>query len=279
MRGREDPTSGIEIVSAPSNESDYVVARQKYVTVGEERVVAEKSNKEIVSEVRRSLPIHYWMLQDGYSDRKPHDTWEITIGGRTTPLFNYAEGVTLREDQIQKLTVHLALFAMHFPSYDPELQAITVTDHLSVNVDKQGLFKRHAEAQPAAAMFALTPRTLEQGIYRPDLRVERLGAVVLHELAHFEMDTVLADKWPKDRVTSYAARFGRAEDIAESTVAYLLGTGNLSDAKKERLRQYDNWLSRPNMFYAHTPDFYPPEPPDVIKYYVDEHGIDGAQNQ
>lgn len=275
MVRREDPTRGIELFAASMEDSDYIVAAQKIQQIDGQKVTVEKTEAQILSEIRRSLPIHYWNLQHGYNDRKPRDAWELTVGEQVTPLYNYAKDVELREEQIQEITVHLALFAMHFGEFVPQLGAITITDHLSENLTRDGAFKRHAEAQPAAGMFALTPRTFEEGIYRPELPVNRIGAVVLHELVHFEMDTALSNGWPKDRVTSYSARFGRVEDIPESAVAYLLHTGQLSTEKKDRLSQHDHWLSRPNMLYEHVPDLPLPKSPDVIRYYVDETAVDG----
>jgi hypothetical protein len=219
------------------------------------------------------------MLQDGYNDRKPVDAWELIVGGEAIPLYNYAEGVTLREDHVQKITVHLAQFAMCFTEYYPTPAAITVTDHLSENLTPDGVFKRHAEAQPLAEMFALTPRSLEDGIYRPDFPVERLGAVVLHELGHFGLDTAFQKGWPEDRVTSYAERFGEVEDIPESAVAYMLYPNKLTAEKKEILSQHDHWRRRPEMMYHHVPDMPAPEAPDVIRYYVDEDAVEDPRKK
>jgi hypothetical protein len=279
MRSGEDPTNGIEIVSSDLENSDYVIAGQKLRWVKDELVLLPKTETQILKEVRHSLPIHYWMLQDGYNDRKPVDAWELVVGGETTPLYNYAEGLTLREEQVQKITVHLAQFAMCFTEYYSTPAAITITDHLSENVTRDGLFKRHAEAQPLAEMFALTPRSLEAGIYRPDFPIERLGAVVLHELGHFGLDTALQKNWPKDPITSYAERFGKQEDIPESAVAYMLYPAKLSIEKKEILSQYDHWRRRPDMMYHHVPDMPAPEAPDVIRYYVDEEAVEGVPKQ
>jgi hypothetical protein len=129
MRRGEDPTNGIEIVSSERENSDYVIAGQQLKRVGDEVVPLPKTEAQIVKEVRRSLPIHYWMLQDGYNDRKPVDAWELVVDGETAPLYNYAEGVTLHEGQIQKITVHLAQFAMCFTEYYSTPAAITITDH------------------------------------------------------------------------------------------------------------------------------------------------------
>ena len=279
MRRAEDPTKGIEIVEAPEVESDYVIAGQKLTEINGELVPKPKTRRQIIREVQRSLPIHYWVLQDGYNDHKPYDAWEITVGDETVPLLNYAENVTVHKEHIEQITVHLALFAMHFSEYVPSLGAITVAGHLSDNLTADGEFKRHGEAQPEADMFAISPRTLREGIYRPDLPVGRIGAVVLHELAHFEMDTALANGWPKDRTTTYAQRFGKTEDIPESAAAYLLHAAKLSPEKQEILRRHDHMFTMPDMFYEHTPDYPAPEPPDIIRYYVDEEAVEGHQNK
>lgn len=279
MRRGEDPTRGIEIIRSDLQDSDYVIAGQKLQRVGNEWVAVPKSEAHVIKEVRRSLPIHYWMLQDGYNDRKPVDAWEITLGDETTPVFNYAEDVALQEEHIQKITVHLAQFAMCFAEYFRPPSAITITDHLSENLTPDGRFKRHAEAQPLAEMFALTPRALEQEIYRPELPVERLGAVVLHEVAHFEMDTALSKGWPRDRITSYAEHFGKAEDIPESAVAYMLYPNKLSTEKRDILSQHDHWLRRPEMMYHHVSDMPAPEAPDAVRYFIDEDAIDDPRQK
>lgn len=282
-----------KLVRSPdAKAAEFVIAASQVQQTDEGPVDVLKTERDQLDELEQEIQEKYWFMRPEYKTRQPKEQWTLTVGFDTVTVFNYSEKAELTNEQVATIAHTIGRFAATFPNLHPEISAITIADapYDDPLEDDMG------EASPRASMFMLNSYALENGIYRPELPVPRLEAVILHELAHFELDAHLEPYWedagfswekvvfsekldqkahqPEACVTEYGVRGGVYEDIAESAVAYMLSGSKLNETKREILGRFDNWRRIPDIKYVKEEKIVLPKLPKELPFYVDDEATD-----
>lgn len=248
----------------------------------------------------------YWFLDHAYEGKTPAEQWHIRAGNLTLNVYNYLSWRQTSAGEIDALGWGVARFQAHFPlrpSKAPKDVAILdrfrpyPTCKRSWPASAAAYEKSHLiELATHKGAFSSAPYDAKAGI-----NIETRRMILVHELAHFTLDSLLEDEWrnagfswspvltpvtqkhavkdgvklytanqPEDCVSKYA-QTSLVEDIAESVTSYLgQAKSQLHSRKRRILRAHDRMLvPQPYRVKAVTPKI-PQLPPRMRYTFLDE---------
>jgi hypothetical protein len=245
---------------------------------------------------------HHWFLGVDYLGKHPMQQWRVRIGELAFDAYNFAEQRPVEREEVGVIANAIAHFDAHFPiPLQSAPKTIGFIDRFRPRVGSQRSYACMASAHIGARILSLglNSGALSHEPYNTTLTpIATRSAVVLHESAHFDLDTKLSQDWrdagffwraehtesrglnrivnesriyrpnqPRACVTEYA-KSAEYEDIPESVVAYLGGSKDkLHPAKRRILRNHDHDLqpARPTI-RAKGPEM--PVLPEVMRFVV-----------